>query len=199
MGVNRYRSERERTILESAVIGIAGAGGLGSNCACHLVRSGVRNLILADFDTVNASNLNRQFFFQDQLGLPKVDALADNLRRISPDLNLTLHNCRLTPRNMPEIFASCTMVAECFDQSESKMDLIQIMAEEKKPLVGVSGIAGWGRSTELAIRKIGKTGYLIGDFHTGVSADNPPFSPRVGIAAAMQANTILSLLLGEAI
>ena len=86
MTVNSYLTEQEKSILEHAVIGIAGAGGLGSNCAMHLVRSGVRKFVIADFDTVSAGNLNRQFFFTDQIGRSKVEALAENLRRIEPSL-----------------------------------------------------------------------------------------------------------------
>ena len=90
MGANTYLTERERRILENAKVGIAGAGGLGSNCAMHLVRAGVKKLVIADFDVVSESNLNRQFFFRDQLGRKKVDALAENLRRIEPGLELDI-------------------------------------------------------------------------------------------------------------
>ena len=67
MSANPYLTPAERAVLERARIGIAGAGGLGSNCAMHLVRAGVRRLVVADFDVVGESNLNRQFFFRDQL------------------------------------------------------------------------------------------------------------------------------------
>ena len=95
MAANPYLTADEAARLAQARIGIAGAGGLGSNCAMHLVRAGVRRLVLADFDMVAPSNLNRQFFFRDQIGRKKVDALAENLRRIKPDLELTLHDVRL--------------------------------------------------------------------------------------------------------
>ena len=73
--------------IQLTPIGIAGLGGLGSNVACHLVRSGFSRLILADFDRVEVSNLNRQVYFPDQLGLLKTEALAENLLRIQPGLN----------------------------------------------------------------------------------------------------------------
>ena len=95
MGANTYLNDEERDIRENAVVGIAGAGGLGSNCAMHLVRAGMKRLVIADFDVVSESNLNRQFFFRDQLGRKKVDALAENLRRIEPDLKLDLRDVRL--------------------------------------------------------------------------------------------------------
>ncbi|MBP5226911.1 MAG: ThiF family adenylyltransferase, partial [Kiritimatiellae bacterium] len=76
MGANTCLTVRERAILDRARVGIAGAGGLGSNCAMHLVRAGLTRLVIADFDIVNESNLNRQFYFRDQLGQKKVTALA---------------------------------------------------------------------------------------------------------------------------
>ena len=79
MGANTYLTERERGILENAKVGIAGAGGLGSNVAMLLVRAGMKKLVIADFDIVNESNLNRQFFFRHQLGEKKIDALAARL------------------------------------------------------------------------------------------------------------------------
>ena len=99
MEVNPYLSAAERRILGRAVVGIAGAGGLGSNCAMHLVRSGVRRLVIADFDRVTESNLNRQFFFADQIGCRKVEALGRNLRRIVPALELELHDSAVTAEN----------------------------------------------------------------------------------------------------
>ncbi len=55
--------------LERFTVGIAGAGGLGSNCAIALARSGIGTLVLSDFDVVEEANLNRQYFFADQSGV----------------------------------------------------------------------------------------------------------------------------------
>ena len=88
--MNTYLTKTEREILEDAKVGIAGAGGLGSNCAMHLVRAGVKRLVIADFDVVSESNLNRQFFFRDQLGMKKVEALKANLLRINPEAEVEI-------------------------------------------------------------------------------------------------------------
>ena len=109
---NPLLTEAERAALEAAKVGIAGAGGLGSNCAAHLVRAGVRRLVIADFDVVAESNLNRQFYFRDQIGRKKVDALAENLRRIEPGLELELACERLDGARARELFADCDVVVE---------------------------------------------------------------------------------------
>ena len=199
MSANTYLNERERRILESAVVGIAGAGGLGSNCAMHLVRAGVKKLVIADFDVVGESNLNRQFFFRDQLGRKKVDALAENLRRIEPDLSLDLRDVRLAPDNVDWTFSGCSVIVEAFDSADAKSMLLHALLPLGKPIVSASGIAGWGRSLAIGQRRIGKNLILIGDTSSDVSNGLAPFSPRVGIAAAMEANAVVSLLLGEEI
>ena len=197
MSVNTYLNERERRILESAVVGIAGAGGLGSNCAMHLVRAGVKKLVIADFDVVGESNLNRQFFFRDQLGRKKVDALAENLRRIERDLSLDLRDVRLAPDNIDWTFSGCSVIVEAFDSADAKSMLLHALLPLGKPIVSASGIAGWGRSLAIRQRRIGKNLILIGDTSSDVNSGLAPFSPRVGIAAAMEANAVVSLLLGE--
>ena len=71
-GVSGYFSEDEFSRIKNATIGIAGAGGIGSNSAHCLSRCGFKNFIIADFDFVEETNLNRQMFFANQIGKRKV-------------------------------------------------------------------------------------------------------------------------------
>ena len=57
MAANTYLAPEERTLLESVRVGIAGAGGLGSNCAMHLVRAGVKHITIADFDEIGRAHV----------------------------------------------------------------------------------------------------------------------------------------------
>ena len=196
MEVNPYLTPQQRTILEHARIGVAGLGGLGSNVLCHLVRAGVRRFTAADFDVVAASNLNRQFFFADQVGRKKTAALAENLRRIDPELELDFRDLKLTGENTQELFADCDVVVEAFDKADAKTMLIGALANSGIPVVAASGLAGFGKSNDIRVRKAGKKLYLIGDLVSGISAELAPASPRVGIAAAMEANTVVAILLG---
>ena len=195
MAANTYLTSEERAALESARVGIAGAGGLGSNCAMHLVRAGVKHLTIADFDVVNESNLNRQFFFRDQIGQKKVEALKANLLRIEPDADIRAVDIRLDASSAREIFADCGIVVEAFDAVDAKVMLVSAFASSGKKLVTASGLAGWGRSNAMRVRKMGSI-VAIGDGETSVGDGAAPVSPRVGIAAAMQANAVVSLLLG---
>ncbi|OGV34367.1 MAG: thiamine biosynthesis protein ThiF [Lentisphaerae bacterium GWF2_45_14] len=172
--------------------GIAGAGGLGSNCAAFLVRSGFRKLKIYDFDKVSYSNLNRQFYFYDQVGHWKVDALRVNLSRIDPDLELETFNERVTNANVSGAFADCDIVIEAFDRAENKKMLTEAYMNSGKLYISASGIAGCGDSDNITIKKIHDKFFLIGDGVSEASAALPPFAPRVNIAAAKEADIALS-------
>ena len=197
MEVNPYLTSAQKSILERAKIGVAGLGGLGSNVLCHLVRAGIRRFVAADFDVVSASNLNRQFFFADQIGMKKTEALAANLRRISRRLELDFHDLKLTEENIPELFADCDIVVEAFDKAEAKTMLIGALADSGIPVVAASGLAGFGKSNDIRLHQVNPRLYITGDLTSGISPELAPASPRVGIAAAMEANTVIALLLGE--
>jgi len=196
MSANTYLTPEERAVLESVRVGIAGAGGLGSNCAMHLVRAGVTHLTVVDFDVVNGSNLNRQFFFRDQIGMKKVEALKENLLRIDPDADIRALDMRLDAASVREVFADCDVVVEAFDVVDAKVMLVSAFAASGKTLVTASGLAGWGRSNTMRVKKMGNI-VAVGDGETAVGADTAPSSPRVGIAAAMQANAVVAILLGK--
>ena len=186
-----------RKILQNKTVGIAGAGGLGSNCAVSLVRVGLGNLIIADFDAVSESNLNRQYYFRDQIGMKKVFALRDNLIRINPELNLTIIDELLNPGNIIQHFGKCDVIVEAFDAADQKEMLIEtvLINFPDKPLVIGLGMAGWGMNDSINVRQIDNL-YICGDEVSEIGPDLPPIAPRVGIVANMQANVVLEILLG---
>ena len=199
MQVNSYLTREEKDRLQNVKIGIGGAGGLGSNAAAHLVRAGIEHLVIADFDTVSEGNLNRQFFFRDQIGKFKTEALAENLWRINPDLHLELHQVRVTKENIHRLFDGCDLFLEAFDSVESKFLFVHERLPLGRPVIASSGLAGWGNTNAMQVRKAGENLYLTGDLKSGIGEELAPHSPRVGIAAAQEANVALALLLGKEI
>ncbi len=181
--------------IKNASVGIAGLGGLGSAIAVALARIGVGKLILADFDVVEPSNLNRQQYFIDQLGLPKAAALEANLKRINPYVTYETHCTKVTPANIPELFGSVDVMIEAFDRPDQKAMLMQHF--KTAPLVVASGMAGYGPGETIGVRKMGGRIYIVGDLETGAAPGCGLMAPRVGICAHMQANTVLRILLGE--
>ncbi|TYT73377.1 sulfur carrier protein ThiS adenylyltransferase ThiF [Desulfobotulus mexicanus] len=196
-GLSIHLSARCRERLQKTCIGIAGAGGLGSNVACHLVRSGIGSLVVADCDRVAPSNLNRQFYFADQVGRPKVEALKENLLRIDPALDMKTRFIRLEPENIKVIFQDCELVVEALDDAAAKAMLVEALAPEKRLIVAASGIGGYGDPEGIRVSTFGKNILVVGDGRTPSETGVPPMSPRVGIAAAMQADIILKYLIGS--
>jgi sulfur carrier protein ThiS adenylyltransferase len=178
-------------------VGIAGAGGLGSNCAAALARSGVGTLVISDFDFVEESNLNRQFYFKDQLGMEKTKALKENLERINSGTRIIINQIELNPDNIPIIYSQCDVIVEAFDRADMKEMLITTIQTkmEGTPLVVGSGMAGWGDNESIKYRKIDDCLFICGDESTEVSEEVPPMAPRVGIVANMQANVVIEILM----
>ena len=183
--------------VKNACVGIAGAGGLGSAIAIALARLGVGHLIVADFDTVEPSNLNRQQYFLDQIGLPKVYALRDTLGRINPHVHVTACHLKLNRDNLGEIFTAAQILVEAFDLADQKVMLIEEFAGRfpDKPIVAGSGMAGYGPSNDITTERFGHRLFVCGDGRTAAGPGVGLMSPRVGIAAHHQANTVLRLLL----
>ena len=186
-------------ILKQAVVGIAGVGGLGSAVAIALARTGVGKLILVDFDVVEPSNLNRQQYFVDQIGQPKVEAIQENLERINPYVSLVTHNTKVTPENLLELFKEADVVVEAFDAADQKAMLLEAIVRcmPKTPIVMATGLAGHKPSNTIVTRKKSATITLVGDLVTAAAPGTGLMAPRVGVAAHHQANAVLRLLLGE--
>jgi sulfur carrier protein ThiS adenylyltransferase len=183
------------TILRKSVVGIAGAGGLGSNVAIALARAGLGKMIIADFDRVESSNLNRQQFFHDQVGRVKVEALAENIRRIHPYTDVVGHRLRVTEKNTARIFGEADILVEAFDRADQKQMLIETWMTQfpERPIIAASGLAGFGDNNRIRERRIGRL-TLIGDESSEVPPEISPWAPRVAIVAAMQANRVLECL-----
>ncbi len=180
-------------------IGIAGAGGLGSNCAVSLARSGIGTIVISDFDVVEPGNLNRQYFFINQLGMFKTIALKETIARINPDTIVIAHTERLHRDNIPEIFAGCDVIVEAFDSDEMKemlAETVQIKLPETPVIIG-SGLAGWGNIESLKCRKIDNSLYVCGDESTETTPDNPAMAPGVSIVANMQADKVIEILMNK--
>lgn len=190
-GLKRYLHPHQIKAIHQVKIGIAGAGGLGSNCAQLLVRAGFIDFTLVDFDCVESSNLNRQFYFGSQIGLQKVKALADNLKKINSSVAIHRINAKVNQENVRLLFADCDVVVEAFDNPECKKMLVEAYLDSGKLLVAVSGIAGWGGSDRIKVHRMKKNFYLVGDLVSAIGPEMPPMAPCVCIAAAKQADIIL--------
>lgn len=197
---NRALAERHGAELQgkisSATVAICGLGGLGSNIAIALARSGIGKLILIDHDRVDLTNLHRQQYKANQIGMYKTDALCENLREIAPYLVIEAHNAYLTEDNAIEFIKEADIICEAFDDAEAKAMLVNLILEKmpEKYLVAASGMAGLGSPNTIKTRKITNHFYLCGDEISDVNDGIGLISSRVMVCAAHQAHTVLRIL-----
>ncbi len=183
--------------LQASTVAVAGLGGLGSVVAMSLLRAGLGNLIIVDFDKVEISNLNRQQYFADQIGMYKTDAMLENLRRINPYAKITAHTIKLDARSVEELFSDVDVVAECFDVATAKQMIVETVLS-RMPNVGIvaaSGVAGFGRSNVIETKKISSRFVLVGDLESEIGEGVGLYAARVGIGANHQANAIIEMLI----
>jgi sulfur carrier protein ThiS adenylyltransferase len=192
------KNERIRKKLKKSSVGIAGLGGLGSNAAIALARSGIGRLVLVDFDIIEKSNLNRQYFFLNQIGKPKTLALKENIRNVNPDVIIDAFNVKLEKGSMEKYFKDVDVIIEALDKAEMKTNFIEEILNKllDKPVIGASGVAGYGHSDRIITKKIGNL-FLCYDEHAKSSEEDILMAPRVGIMANWEANLAVEIILGE--
>ena len=191
----RHGEELQKSFA-SATVAVCGLGGLGSNIAIHLARAGVGKLILIDFDRVDITNLHRQQYKADQIGMYKTEALRDNLREINPYIEFEAHTERITEENAVTLLSDADIICEAFDDAECKAMLTNTVLSElpDKYLVAASGMSGMGTTNSIKTRRITSRFYLCGDETSEVSDGIGLVAPRVALCAAHQAHTVLRIL-----
>ncbi|MCF8061360.1 MAG: sulfur carrier protein ThiS adenylyltransferase ThiF [Deltaproteobacteria bacterium] len=183
--------------MRTSRVGIAGLGGLGSAAALALARMGVGELVLADFDVVEPSNLNRQHYCVEDIGLRKTEAMSRRLASVNPCIRVVAHPVVLDAQNIGRIFQGVDVLLECFDRAEAKAMIIRAAAESLPGafLVGASGVAGYGDSNSIRTIRLGDRVFMVGDMVSAAEPGRGLMAPRVGIAAHHQANLAVSLLM----
>jgi len=182
--------------FSAATVAICGLGGLGSNIAIPLARAGVGKLILIDFDRVDITNLHRQQYKANQIGMNKTDALRDNLLEITPYIELEMHTERVTEENAARLLQGADIICEAFDDAEYKAMLTNLVLEAMpdKYLVAASGMAGFGSANTIQTRRVAKRFYLCGDGASDVQTEGSLVASRVMLCAAHQAHTVIRIL-----
>lgn len=144
---------------------IAGCG-IGSSFAEAALRLGFEKFILADGDVVDAHNLNRQDYVHADIGKPKVQALAERLRAINPDAQVTEHNLFLNADNTADIVAGADFVFDTVDFLDLSA-IVRLHDEaQRNKIPAITALAiGWGAGaiyfpvgTEWTFRKIFRVG-----------------------------------------
>ena len=184
--------------IKKGKVAVAGLGGLGSNIAVALARIGVGQMLLVDFDIVEPSNLNRQSYYIEHLGMPKTDALAEQLQKINPYIAVRTERIRIDESNAVGLFEGYDIVCEAFDSAVAKAMLTTTLLSSNPEIkiVAASGLAGYESANTVLTHRKTKNLYVCGDRENEARPGMGLMAPRVLVCAGHQATMVLRLLMG---
>jgi sulfur carrier protein ThiS adenylyltransferase len=196
--IERHGADNQKK-FDEAVVAICGLGGLGSNIATCLARAGVGHLILIDFDSVDVTNLHRQQYKINQVGIAKTDALKANLEEINPFIKIETHQVKMTEANSKSLIEKASIVCEAFDSAQIKAMLVNLVLEQmpEKYILSSSGMAGFNSANDISTRKVSKKFYMSGDGVSDVNDGIGLISSRVMVCGAHEAHMVIRILIGE--
>jgi molybdopterin/thiamine biosynthesis adenylyltransferase len=179
---------------------IVGMGGLGTPASMYLANSGVGQLLINDFDTVDTSNLPRQVLYRDaDTGKPKATAAAECLKLINPNVTTIAMGSRLDRVGLTELTAAVDVVLDCTDNFTSRWLINEVCADMKTPLVSGAAIRWEG---QLAVFRHDQAGgpcyrclYSEADENLNDCAGQGIVAPVAGTVGTMMATEAIKLLL----
>ena len=181
---------------------IVGLGGLGSPASLYLASAGVGRLLLADGDTVDATNLQRQVVHRDAaVGRPKVESAADTLRALNPHLAVECLAERLAGDALAAAVSRADVVLDCSDNFATRYALNAACAAAGTPLVSGSGVGFDGQLAVFDFRHAEGPCYRC-LFPEDLESEETRcavmgvFAPLVGVVGTLQAGEALKLLAG---
>jgi sulfur carrier protein ThiS adenylyltransferase len=198
MTLNKQDFNDIKNKLSKSSVGIAGLGGLGSNAAISLARLGIGRLVLVDFDIIEKENLDRQYYFIDQIGMKKIEAMKQNIEKINPKIKLELYNLKLQKGSMSNIFNDVDVIIEALDEAKIKTEFIEEIMNRlpDKYIVAASGVTGFGNSDRIKTKKFGKLFLCYDDKALSIEEDIL-YAPRVSLIANWEANLAIEIILSE--
>lgn len=190
-----------QTKLQQATVLVVGCGGLGTCAIPFLAAAGVGHLILADFDQVDDSNLQRQIAFSEaDVDMPKVEAMAKRVRALNSSTQLTLLNQRLDDVALTHYMQQADIVLDCCDNFTTRKAINQASVHTKTPLVSGAVVRFDGQLSVYDPRQNDSPCYAClfdgDDASDGACALFGVLSPLVGIVGSMQAAEALKLIMG---
>lgn len=193
-------ARQTRAVQEKLALGrvaIAGLGGLGSNVALALARSGVGALKLIDFDLVDSANIHRQAYYFRHIGRTKVEALAELIAEINPWVELSFDSAKLSADNMAKKLGGWPIIIEALDLAESKAELVNIVLAELPGarVICASGLAGLKSANHILSRKLTPRLFICGDGQSEVTEGTGLMASRVMVCAGHQANLAINLII----
>jgi molybdopterin-synthase adenylyltransferase len=195
----QFGIEGQERLRESSVL-VVGLGGLGSPVALYLAAAGIGRLLLADFDRVDLSNLQRQILHTtERLGQTKAESARQTLRVLNPGVELVTVETSLTPETLPELVGDVDLVVECSDNFATRFAVNAACYNARVPLVSGAAIRLEGQVTAFSGQSGGPCYRCLypdeGSIDETCTA-NGVLAPLVGIIGSVQAAEAIKILTG---
>lgn len=193
--------EGQERLLAARVL-VVGAGGLGSPAALYLAAAGVGTIVLADGDTVDLTNLQRQILHRSQgIGRPKAESGRDALAEINPECRVIPLAQRLQGASLETEVAGVDLVLDCCDNFATRHAINRACVKSGRPLVSGAAIRFEGQIAVFDPRDSASPCYHClfpegEDVEEVRCAVMGVFAPLTGIVGSMQAAEALKLLIG---
>lgn len=182
--------------LKNAKVLVAGAGGLGSPVSTYLAIAGVGKIILADFDSVDPSNLNRQFLHhQKDIGRLKIESAKEKLLSMNPDIEVETIAEMLTESNLDNLVPECDVIVDALDNLETRHMLNRLVVKRRIPLIH-GAVTGYDGQVTTIVP--GKTPCFYCIFpRISKKEVFPVLGATAGIIGSIQANEVIKFLTGQ--
>ncbi len=190
---------RGQLALGAARVAVIGCGALGSLVAMYLAGAGIGKIIIADFDTVDISNLHRQLFFtENECGKPKVSLLRKRMEALNRQIKVTELQELVRPELLHTIAPLCEVVIDATDNPESKRMVSEVCREIGKPCI-IGGVDGWRGQVMTCV----PGGTYYNDVFPAEESDGftpcrlgGVVGPVAGMVASLQATEAIKLITG---
>ena len=192
----------QQKLLDATVL-IVGMGGLGCPVAMYLAAAGVGQLIIADDDSVELTNLQRQIAHsKHDLGTAKVVSAEETLRAMNPDVKITALNQRLLADDLDQAVSNADVVVDACDNFSSRFAINRSCLRHRKPLVSGAAIRMQGQVAVFDSNQPESPCYHClygeseGDDEAANCSQNGVMAPLVGIIGSVQAMEVIKLITG---
>lgn len=197
--LDEFGIESQEKLLASRVL-VIGAGGLGSPAALYLASAGVGQIVLADHDTIELSNLQRQILHTDaRVGWLKAESGRQTMLALNPDISVEIRTTRLEPEDLRAEIAQVDVVLDCTDNFSTRHAVNRACVEHNKPLVSGAAIRFEGQISVFDPRDPEAPCYHClfpeaDDVEALSCATTGVFAPLVGIIGSMQAAEAIKVI-----
>ena len=192
--------EGQQKIIDSTML-IIGMGGLGSPTALYLAAAGVGHIVIADFDQVELSNLQRQIIHStSDIGDDKVNSAKAKLLELNPNIKVTVANEIMHSDNLASLIKDVDVVLDGTDNFESRFEINKACVECHKPLISAAVIRFEGQISVFKGYKVDQPCYqcLYSEEGNGREScvENGVLAPVAGLVGTIQALQAIKVLLG---